>query len=151
MNKVKETCQMLQRLLDDAAAHGATLDSCTCADFEHITHCDHIEVLEEFAGFYSAEFMHKRYGVQQYRYRVDEDMVKQRMMIPATDAASTAKYATTAHDCTCPDFIHRGGSYIYEGKRVCKHMYAHAQNKQVHNVVPFCARPIPPLPEPIRA
>ena len=42
---------------------------------------------------------------------------------PATDAASCLKYHTSEHNCTCPDFAVRGGSYFDEfGIASCKHI-----------------------------
>lgn len=42
--------------------------------------------------------------------------------IPAVTDEQIAFYSATYHDCTCPDRTIRGGSYIVDGQRVCKHM-----------------------------
>ena len=42
---------------------------------------------------------------------------------PATTAESCLKYHTSEHNCTCPDFVTRGGSYFDEfGTASCKHI-----------------------------
>ncbi len=43
-------------------------------------------------------------------------------IIPAVSDEQIAKYNTTYYSCDCQDRAIRGGSYIVDGQRVCKHM-----------------------------
>lgn len=49
--------------------------------------------------------------------------------IPFADDASIIKYEAKYSTCTCPDFTHRGGSYMLKGERVCKHMARQRSDK----------------------
>lgn len=42
--------------------------------------------------------------------------------IPTVSDQQIAKYNTTYYSCDCQDRTIRGGSYIVDGQRVCKHM-----------------------------
>lgn len=140
MDKIKEVADGLQSLLDDCAFHGATLDSCTCADFEQSGACEHVDTLHTFKDFYSTNFHHiKRNGVTVNAYRVKWHEVSKRMIV-IPEPEGKIDYTTTLHTCTCPDFEYRGGSYLgTDGKRICKHI--HHQRK----TAPAYALPVPQI------
>lgn len=146
--------------LDEAFYCGARLatperaEYCGCGEWQDTGECVHIADLVVFSPLYRV--IMTPYGQPNYRV-VYEEILMRLQEIPLTTHEKIAQYDTSLSGCKCPDWIERGGAYLYKlnGQYFtqCKHMaYIRAAVQPANQFIgqkapepPFCARPLPNL------